>query len=564
MILFKQRAAPSTLRKLLMLVLFVLAAQLSPAQTKTGTSKAKAPASKAATKTAAPATKPMNKAAQPAPAPAPKPAEKAPEKLIWQTPAMQQAMGFYTALKFKEAQAKFKEAAAQGESDALYFLGRMHQYRQLKYDTVQIDTLAELQNRTKFFSANTDSARYYYELALNENSVLGHLGMAELMILRTEEDKQTFLQKMRTAAVLIREKAVEGDAFSNRMLGSMYYTGYGEMKDLGYAFNYLNRAANRGDVVAYTYLANLYLDGEGVAPDKEKALFWLKKGVEAGDREALYTLGLMYEEGTIGAPNLAEARKLYRQAISKGSVSAYEQLRYMNQTADQKLVIASITRNPDMLERALNNKANVNTTAIPDDYEAEELHGRTPLMNTLYIPLLLEDYGVIYQPEVRPAMAGMLLRKGANVNAQDEDGRTALHHTVAGARISNSQLFEQEQVQLLDTLIKYKVDLNVKDKEGNTALTAALQSTNGQHLGIMELEKLLASGASPNIQNNEGKTPLILACELNANFEIILALIQAGADPKLRDQSGKAAIDYTKQENVSNILMAAGSPPRQQ
>ncbi|NEM97381.1 ankyrin repeat domain-containing protein [Pontibacter burrus] len=559
MIFIQHRTLTLTKKNLLLLVLFFLAAQLSIAQSKTGSTKAKAPVGKTSTaKPASTATKPATQqAATPA---APKPAE----KLIWQTPAMQEAMAFYISQQYQQAQQKFREAAAQGESDALYFLGRMHQYRELKYDTVQIDTLIEIQNRSRFFSANTDSARYYYEMALEQNSPLGHLGMAELMVLRSDEDKQNFLQKMRAAAVRIREKAVEGDAFSNRMLGSMYYTGYGEMKDLGYAFNYLNRAANKGDIVAYTNLANLYLDGEGVEKNREKAIFWLKKGVESGDREALYTLGLLYEEGTMGEPNFDDARKLYRQAISKGSVSAYEQLRYMNQTADQKLVIASINRNPDMLERALKSKANVNTTAIPDDYEAEELHGRTPLMNTLYIPLLLEDYGVIYQPEVRPLMAGILLRNGANVNAQDSDGRTALHHTVAGARINNSQLFEQEQVQLLDTLIKYKADLNIKDKEGNTALTAALHSTSGQHLGIMELEKLLASGANPNIQNNEGKTPLILACELNSNFEIILALIQAGADPKLRDQSGKAAIDYTSHENVQNILMAAGSPTKQQ
>ncbi|WP_162426986.1 ankyrin repeat domain-containing protein [Pontibacter pudoricolor] len=549
------------MKKLLLLTLFVFSAQLSPAQSKPAPKNGKATTNKTATTPKAAAQKPAAKT-NTTPV-APKPAEKAPEKLIWQTPAMQEAMTYYTSLQFNEAYAKFKQAINEGESDALYFLGRMHQYRELKYESVKIDTLLEIQNRTKFFSANTDSARFYFERAIEENSMLGHLGLAELMILRNEEDKQDFLQKMRTAAIVIREKAVEGDAFSNRMLGSMYYTGYGEMKDLGYAFNYMNRAANKGDVVSYTYLANLYLDGEGVKPDKDKAVFWLKKGVEAGDREALYTLGLLHEEGTIGETNLDEARKLYRKAISKGSVSAYEQLRYMNQSADQKLVIAAINRNPDMLERALKNKANVNTTAIPDDYEAEELHGRTPLMNTLYIPLLLEDYGVIYQPEVRPVMAGILLRKGADVNAQDSDGRTALHHTVAGARITNSQLFEQEQVQLLDTLIKYKADLNIKDKEGSTALTAALQSTNGQHIGIMELEKLLASGANPNLQNNEGKTPLMLACELNSNFEIILALIQAGADPKLKDQSGKTAIDYTKQENVSNILMAAGSPAKQ-
>lgn len=548
------------MKKLLLLALFVFSAQLSPAQSKQSQKN-----TKNTVKKSSPAKKVPSKelpAKGNTATLAPKPIEKAPEKLIWRTPAMQEAMALYTSLKYKEAQAKFREALTQGEPDALYFLGRMHQYRELKYDTVKIDTLAELQNRTKFFSANTDSASYYFERALAENSTLGHLGVAELMVLRSEEDKQTFLQKMRTAAVLIREKAVEGDAFSNRMLGSMYYTGYGEMKDPGYAFNYLSRAANKGDVVAYTYLANLYLDGEGVEQNNEKAIYWLKKGVVAGDREAIYTLGLLYEEGTVGEPNLTEARKLYRQAIAKGSVSAYEQLRYMNQTPNQKLVIASITRNADMLERALKNKADVNTTAIPDDYEIEELRNRTPLMHALYLPLLLEDFGVVYEPEVRPVIAGKLLASGAKINVQDEDGRTALHYTVIGARISNSQLFEQEQVQLLDTLLKYKADLNIKDKEGNTALSAALQSTNGQHIGIMELEKLLVSGANPNIQNNQGKTPLMLACELNSDFEVILALVQAGADPKLVDQAGKAAIDYTKKENVSNILLAAGSPQK--
>ncbi|MER2997140.1 ankyrin repeat domain-containing protein [Pontibacter populi] len=542
------------MKKLLLLALFIVSTQLSFAQSKSSPKTTKATVKKSATQKPAAKTNTATVA--------PKPAEKAPERLIWKTTAMQEAMKHYTSLQFNQAHAKFKQAVAEGESDALYFLGRMHQYRELKYDSVQIDTLQEIQNRTKFFSANTDSARFYFERAIEENSLLGHLGLAELMILRNAEDKQNFLEKMRTAAVVIREKAVEGDAFSNRMLGSMYFTGYGEMKDLGYAFNYMNRAANKGDVVSYTYLANLYLDGEGVKPDKDKAVFWLKKGVEAGDREALYTLGLLYEEGTLGEPNLDEARKLYRKAVSKGSVSAYEQLHYMNQTPDQKLAIAAITRNPDMLERALKNNANVNTTAIPDDYDTN-LKNRTPLMHALYLPMLLEDFGVIYEPEVRPVIVGRLLQKGANINAQDEDGLTALHYTVVGARVSNSQLFEQEQVQLLDTLLKYKADLNIKDKQGNTALTAALQSTSGQHIGIMELEKLLASGANPNLQNNEGKTPLILACELNSNFEIILALIQAGADPKMKDQVGKTAIDYTKQENVSNILMAAGSPAKQ-
>ncbi|WP_242919594.1 ankyrin repeat domain-containing protein [Pontibacter liquoris] len=542
------------LQTLMLLLCFALMSPLAIAQTKPKAAPAKAKTTQPAKKAATGTRKAATKAVTTAPVQA--------EKLIWRSPAVQQGLAYYTSLKFPEAYAKFKEGASKGDSDALYFIGRMHQYRQLKYKDVQVDTLQQIQNAEKFFAANKDSAAYYYQAAVDSGSVLGHLGQAEMMILQTQEDKQRFLQHMRTAAIEIREKAVEGDAFCNRILGSMYYTGFGELKDLGLALNYLNRAAQKNDVVTYTYLANMYLDGEGVKKDTEKAVAYLKKGAAAGDREALYTLALLYEEGTIGEVNIPEARKLYRQAVSKGSISAYEQLRYINQTADQKVVIAAINRDPDMLKRAIAAGGNVNTQAVPDDYEAN-LHGRTPLMHTVFIPMLLEDYGVVYEPEVRLKTASQLLRKGAKVNAQDLDGKTALHYVVNCSRIQ-TEFFEQEQVQLLDTLFRYGADPNVPDKQGNTVLAQALQATIGQHIGILEMNKLLASGANPNIRNQDGKTPLMLACEMDANYEIILALLQAGADPKLTDNNGKAAIDFTKHENVQNILLAAGSPqPRQ-
>ncbi|MBF9254647.1 ankyrin repeat domain-containing protein [Pontibacter sp. 172403-2] len=546
---------PRFSQKLLLLLFLVLAAPAGMAQTKSAAPK-KSKTTQAVKKTAPKAAK-ITVTAK-----ASTPVQAAPAaRLIWRSNGVQQALALYTALKFPEAYAGFKAAARQGDSDALYFLGRMHQYRQLKYEDVKIDTLQEVQNAEKYFAANRDSAAYYYKAAVDSGSVLGHLGLAELMTLRTEDDKTVFLQHMRTAAIEIREKAVAGDAFCNRILGSMYYTGFGEMKDMGLALNYLNRAAQKNDVVAYTYLANMYLDGKGVPQDKEKATALLKKGAAAGDREALYTLALLHEEGTLGEVNIPEARKLYRAAVSKGSVSAYEQLRYINQTPDQKVVIAAINRDPDMLKRAIAAGGDVNTMAEPDDYEAN-LHGRTPLMHTVYIPMLLEDYGVTYQPEVRLTTASQLLKKGADVNAQDLDGKTALHYVVSCSRIQ-TEFFEQEQVQLLDTLFRYGADPNLQDKEGNTALAQALHATIGQHIGILELQKLLDSGANPNIQNNEGKTPLMLACEIDANYEIILALLQSGTDATLKDSSGKAAIDYTKHENVRNILLAAGSPQPQ-
>lgn len=536
------------MKHLLLILLLGGASQLSFAQSAPQDTSVKDPAVAVQTGSTA--------SAQPALAPEPVVVT----KKIWRTPAMDEAMAYYRAARYPAAYIKFREAIAQGDNDAYYFIGRMHQFRELKYDSVQIDTLQQVQDAEKYFAANKDSANYYYKLALDNGSVLGHLGLAEMMILRTKDDKRRFTQHMRTAAMEIREKAVAGDAFSNRILGGMYYTGFGEMVDKGLAFNYLSRAAAAGDVQSYASLANLYLNGEGVGKNYDKAVYWLNKGVEAGEREALYTLALLHEEGTLGEVKVDTARQLYRTAVEKGSVNAYEQLIYINQTPDQKVVISAINRDPEMLQRAIAAGGDVNTRAVPEEYSAN-LHGRTPLMHTVYVPMLLEDYGTTYQPEVRFQTVAQLLKHGANVNAQDEDGKTALHYLVSSSRVK-SELYEMEQVQLLDTLLRNGANPNIQDSLGNTVLAQALQATIGQHIGIMELEKLLQSGADPNIKNNEGKTALMLACQINANYEVIVALLQAGADPKLLDNAQKAAIDYTKHQNVQNILLASGSPQK--
>lgn len=88
----------------------------------------------------------------------------------------------------------------------------------------------------------------------------------------------------------------------------------------------------------------------------------------------------------------------------------------------------------------------------------------------------------------------LLLNKGANINATDKEGKTALHI----ASFTNPKLIKQ--------LIDAGADLNLKDKDGNTAMHLAASWGRLDSIKI-----LLENKININAINNDGYTPLGLA-----------------------------------------------------
>ena len=182
------------------------------------------------------------------------------------------------------------------------------------------------------------------------------------------------------------------------------------------------------------------------------------------------------------------------------------------------------------------------------------------------------------------SLVSELLKQGANVNAQDERGRTPVMAATYGRHASAVQ-----------ALIKAGADVNQRDRMLNNPFLYAGAE------GMLDILKLAhAAGADPRITNRYGGTALIPAAErghvevvnwLLANTrvevnhvnrlgwtalleaivlsdggarhqQIVAALIRHGADVNIADREGRSPLYHARQRGYAKIqalLEAAGA-----
>ena len=95
----------------------------------------------------------------------------------------------------------------------------------------------------------------------------------------------------------------------------------------------------------------------------------------------------------------------------------------------------------------------------------------------------------------------------------------------------------REDVSLIKLLLKNGVDVNKQDREGKTALLLAVDAT---HYGgdVETVKLLLENGADVNLADNEGNTPLLIADKL----EVMQLLLAHGANVDVKDKYGQSAL----------------------
>ena len=99
-------------------------------------------------------------------------------------------------------------------------------------------------------------------------------------------------------------------------------------------------------------------------------------------------------------------------------------------------------------------------------------------------------------------------------------------------------------------LIQQGANPNIRDNDGVTPLVVAAQ------LGFAEgVNALINAGARVDIPNDTGETPLIFAVHTR-NVAIMRLLLRAGADPDRSDNSGRTARDYAELDGPNSQLLA--------
>ncbi|WP_395742327.1 ankyrin repeat domain-containing protein [Prosthecobacter sp.] len=291
----------------------------------------------------------------------------------------------------------------------------------------------------------------------------------------------------------------------------------------GYQELPLNRAISMGheDLVRL-----LVAHGAPLSDPEGSALAVAARGVPVSYSEAK-TLSMIDLLLSLGADVHAYDEEATVAAAGTGLAIVKRLERAGGKATRPALVCAVRSCHPDIVEHLI--KAGLDPTTTDEN-------GRTLLHEAAeWTSLGPED-----KPQVRTALWSRLLTLGISVNALDRNGR--------------SPLFEASTEEVMAWLIEKGADVNLKDREGMTALMQVANDAGG---AVELMQTLLKAGADLKAKDQKGRNAVDFAAGAESWAEMSL-LLEEGATAEHAAASLKemaqATLDHaTPQEHVADI-----------
>ncbi|KAJ6781041.1 hypothetical protein PWT90_04781 [Aphanocladium album] len=159
------------------------------------------------------------------------------------------------------------------------------------------------------------------------------------------------------------------------------------------------------------------------------------------------------------------------------------------------------------------------------DPDLQDTSGWTPLMIAASVP---ESDDVIK----------VLIKAGADINAKNNSGQTALHFVASKKNLDTAKL-----------LLEHKASTRVKDRRGQYPVHRAAA------VGSVPMCLLLLKKLSPtNPQDIEGYTPLHHAVA-EGHGDTAVALLKEGADATIKNSEGELALDLAPDKEVRTYIL---------
>src|SRR6185369_17734868 len=128
---------------------------------------------------------------------------------------------------------------------------------------------------------------------------------------------------------------------------------------------------------------------------------------------------------------------------------------------------------------------------------------------------------------------------GINPNAQDADGRTVLISAAA-----------RGELDVVNKLLSHGVDINVKDKNGYTALSHAIDAMHDD----VEEALLNRPELDPNCRSGKNRRPALFAYVWRDDKARVEKLLARGADISTQDADGDTALHGAAQSGNVEIM----------